>query len=74
MVATGTYDKGVYKLDAKPHVQHASVASNASLGDLWHARFGHAHHRALAYFSYLWVIVLKARAIGYTILKHGRLS
>ena len=49
MVATSTYDKGLYKLDAQSHVQHALSMSNASSGDLWHARFGHAHHRALAY-------------------------
>ena len=23
VVASGTYDKGLYKLDAQPHVQHA---------------------------------------------------
>ena len=47
IVATGTYEKGLYKLDAQPYNQHAMAVSCVSQGDLWHARFGHIHHRAL---------------------------
>ena len=49
IVATGTYEKRLYKLDAQPYNQHAMAVSCVSQGDLWHARFGHVHHRALTY-------------------------
>lgn len=51
MVAAGTEERGLYKLDAEPIVQQALSVTAASQSALWHARFGHVHYRALKFMN-----------------------